>query len=195
MSGNAVCTTAQAFIDRCESMASEYFGRRMLSWNGATDIYRSDTDATVSCWKRSHEIRNGQRRGDECDRGVRLHRHQALQLQAPHAAHVTVDPRTGAVDSVDSIAIEDISRMLNPLVVHGQALGAIVQGLGGTFLEHYATTRPDNCSPPRSPTTFCRPRPTSPTCVAISWSWRWRLETHSAPKARAKAALWRWLPQ
>ena len=49
---------------------------------------------------------------------------------------MAVDPRTGAVELVDFIAIEDIGRVLNPLVVHGQALGAIVQGLGGTFLEH-----------------------------------------------------------
>ena len=37
---------------------------------------------------------------------------------------------------IDFIAIEDIGRVLNPLIVHGQALGAIVQGLGGTFMEH-----------------------------------------------------------
>ena len=53
-----------------------------------------------------------------------------------HAAHVAVDPRTGRVKLIDFIAIEDIGRVLNPLVVHGQALGAIVQGLGGTFMEH-----------------------------------------------------------
>ena len=53
-----------------------------------------------------------------------------------HAAHVAVDPRTGRVELIDFIAIEDIGRVLNPLIVHGQALGAIVQGLGGTFMEH-----------------------------------------------------------
>ena len=53
-----------------------------------------------------------------------------------HAAHVAVDPRTGRVKLIDFIAIEDIGRVLNPLIAHGQALGAIVQGLGGTFMEH-----------------------------------------------------------
>jgi carbon-monoxide dehydrogenase large subunit len=53
-----------------------------------------------------------------------------------HAAHVAVDARTGRVKLIDFIAIEDIGRVLNPLVVHGQALGAIVQGLGGAFMEH-----------------------------------------------------------
>jgi aerobic carbon-monoxide dehydrogenase large subunit len=53
-----------------------------------------------------------------------------------HAAHVTVDVRTGAVKLLDYIAVEDVGRAINPAIVHGQAIGAIVQGLGGVFLDH-----------------------------------------------------------
>ncbi len=53
-----------------------------------------------------------------------------------HAAHVTVDPRTGLVQILDYIAVEDVGRAINPAIVHGQAIGAIVQGLGGVFLDH-----------------------------------------------------------
>lgn len=53
-----------------------------------------------------------------------------------HAAHVTVDPRTGRVEILDYIAVEDVGRAINPAIVHGQAIGAIVQGLGGVFLDH-----------------------------------------------------------
>jgi carbon-monoxide dehydrogenase large subunit len=52
-----------------------------------------------------------------------------------HAAHVAVDPRTGAVELIDYVAVEDVGRIINPLTLHGQTLGAIVQGLGGVFLE------------------------------------------------------------
>jgi carbon-monoxide dehydrogenase large subunit len=52
-----------------------------------------------------------------------------------HAAHVAVDPGTGRVDVVDYVAVEDVGRIINPETLHGQALGAIVQGLGGVFLE------------------------------------------------------------
>lgn len=52
-----------------------------------------------------------------------------------HAAHVAVDPRTGKVDVLDYVAIEDVGRILNPHTLHGQCVGAIVQGLGGTLLE------------------------------------------------------------
>jgi carbon-monoxide dehydrogenase large subunit len=53
-----------------------------------------------------------------------------------HAAHVAVDPETGAVALIDYVAVEDVGRIINPKTLHGQTLGAIVQGLGGTFLEH-----------------------------------------------------------
>ena len=55
-----------------------------------------------------------------------------------HAAHVSVDPKTGRVHLVDYVAVEDCGRVINPLTLHGQLVGAVVQGLGGAFLEHLA---------------------------------------------------------
>jgi carbon-monoxide dehydrogenase large subunit len=52
-----------------------------------------------------------------------------------HACHVAVDPRTGNVDVLDYVAIEDVGVAINPHIVHGQAIGALVQGLGGVFLD------------------------------------------------------------
>jgi carbon-monoxide dehydrogenase large subunit len=53
-----------------------------------------------------------------------------------HAAHVAVDPKTGHVEVLDYVTVEDVGRALNPMIVHGQVIGAIVQGLGGVFLDH-----------------------------------------------------------
>jgi carbon-monoxide dehydrogenase large subunit len=55
-----------------------------------------------------------------------------------HAAHITVDPRTGHVVVLDYVAVEDVGRIINPVTLHGQTVGAIVQGLGGALLEHLA---------------------------------------------------------
>ncbi len=52
-----------------------------------------------------------------------------------HAAHVAVDPGTGHVALIDYVAAEDVGRIINPLTLHGQTVGAIVQGLGGALLE------------------------------------------------------------
>jgi aerobic carbon-monoxide dehydrogenase large subunit len=54
-----------------------------------------------------------------------------------HAAHVAVDPKTGSVEVLEYVAIEDVGRIINPLTLHGQVIGSIVQGLGGAFLEHF----------------------------------------------------------
>jgi hypothetical protein len=52
------------------------------------------------------------------------------------AAHVAVDPGTGDVKLLDCLVVEDVGRIVNPLTLHGQAIGGMVQGLGGAFLEH-----------------------------------------------------------
>ena len=53
-----------------------------------------------------------------------------------HAAHVTVDARTGEVAILDYVAVVDCGRIINPMTVRGQVIGSLVQGLGGAMLEH-----------------------------------------------------------
>ena len=53
-----------------------------------------------------------------------------------HAAEVAVDAKTGAVEVLDYVAVEDVGRIINPETLHGQCVGAIVQGLGGALMEH-----------------------------------------------------------
>jgi carbon-monoxide dehydrogenase large subunit len=62
--------------------------------------------------------------------------HHRTYSYGTHAAHVAVDPKTGHVQVLNYIAVEDVGRIINPATLHGQAVGAIVQGLGGVFLEH-----------------------------------------------------------
>ncbi len=52
------------------------------------------------------------------------------------AAHVAVDAKTGHVEVIEVASIKDVGRIINPATLHGQAVGAIVQGLGGSLLEH-----------------------------------------------------------
>jgi aerobic carbon-monoxide dehydrogenase large subunit len=52
-----------------------------------------------------------------------------------HAAHVAVDPKTGRVQVIDYVAVEDVGRIINPMTLKGQVIGSLVQGLGGAFLE------------------------------------------------------------
>ncbi len=52
---------------------------------------------------------------------------------------VEVDAETGAVTIVGYVAVDDVGRAINPLIVHGQTHGGIAQGVGQALLEnsHY----------------------------------------------------------
>lgn len=52
------------------------------------------------------------------------------------AAHVAVDPKTGHVELLEYVVVDDAGRVINPLTLHGQVIGATVQGLGSVFSEH-----------------------------------------------------------
>jgi aerobic carbon-monoxide dehydrogenase large subunit len=52
-----------------------------------------------------------------------------------HVAHVAVDPETGKVEVLRYVVVEDVGRCINPLLVHGQAVGGAAQGIGATLLE------------------------------------------------------------
>jgi carbon-monoxide dehydrogenase large subunit len=60
---------------------------------------------------------------------------QLTYTYGTHVAHVAVDPETGKVEVLRYVVVEDIGRCINPLIVHGQTVGAAVQGIGATLLE------------------------------------------------------------
>ena len=51
------------------------------------------------------------------------------------AVHLAVDPGTGHVEVLDYTIVDDVGRIINPLTLHGQVMGAVVQGLGSAFSE------------------------------------------------------------
>jgi carbon-monoxide dehydrogenase large subunit len=52
-----------------------------------------------------------------------------------HAAVVAVDPETGVVEILDYAVAEDCGTMINPMIVDGQILGGIAQGIGTALYE------------------------------------------------------------
>jgi carbon-monoxide dehydrogenase large subunit len=54
---------------------------------------------------------------------------------ACHVAQVAVDPGTGLVTVERYYVVHDCGRVLNPQIVDGQVVGAIVQGIGAVLME------------------------------------------------------------
>ena len=48
---------------------------------------------------------------------------------------VEIDPDTGAIEIVRYAAVDDVGRAINPLILHGQTHGGIVQGVGQALWE------------------------------------------------------------
>ncbi|MDE0059622.1 MAG: xanthine dehydrogenase family protein molybdopterin-binding subunit [Defluviicoccus sp.] len=71
--------------------------------------------------------------GIEAEESFENHRH--TYAYGTHAARVAVDAETGAVEVLDYVAVEDAGRIVNPLTLAGQAVGAVVQGIGGALYE------------------------------------------------------------
>jgi carbon-monoxide dehydrogenase large subunit len=53
-----------------------------------------------------------------------------------HVCEVEVDVETGAVRIVNYVAVDDVGRAVNPLIIHGQVHGGIAQGVGQALMEH-----------------------------------------------------------
>ncbi|WP_428534812.1 xanthine dehydrogenase family protein molybdopterin-binding subunit [Rhodopila sp.] len=55
---------------------------------------------------------------------------------AAHIAEVEVDPETGAIEIVAYASVNDVGRVVNPMIVRGQLDGGAVQGIGQALGEH-----------------------------------------------------------
>jgi carbon-monoxide dehydrogenase large subunit len=52
-----------------------------------------------------------------------------------HVCEVEVDPESGAIELLKYIVVDDVGTEINPLTLHGQVVGGIVQGLGQILME------------------------------------------------------------
>ncbi|MSQ19229.1 MAG: xanthine dehydrogenase family protein molybdopterin-binding subunit [Betaproteobacteria bacterium] len=54
---------------------------------------------------------------------------------ASHGAVIAVDPEVGGIEILDYVIVEDCGTMVNPMVVEGQTLGGVAQGIGTAMFE------------------------------------------------------------
>jgi aerobic carbon-monoxide dehydrogenase large subunit len=67
----------------------------------------------------------------------KLHRNENVSWpNGCHVCEVEVDPETAAFTLVRYVAVDDVGRAVNPKIVDGQTMGAVVQGLGQALFEH-----------------------------------------------------------
>ncbi len=52
-----------------------------------------------------------------------------------HVCEVEIDPETGSTTVVNFTAVDDVGRVINPMIVEGQVQGGVAQGIGQALLE------------------------------------------------------------
>src|ERR1039458_5876620 len=58
-----------------------------------------------------------------------------------HTCEVEVDPETGEVVIDRYYVVDDLGRVLNPMIVRGQIQGGVAQGIGQALMEHQVYDR------------------------------------------------------
>ncbi len=133
MAGNAVAEAGAAFRERCVALAALRWNAEPggLAWRGGR-VERPGGEAigvaALAAFARS--------RGETLEAAARFdNRGRVAWSWGAHAAHVAVDAETGGVQVLGYRLVEELGRVLNPMMAEGQAVGAAVQGIGGALLE------------------------------------------------------------
>ena len=143
MAGNAVHLTAEALKSRLLQVASQ----RLETDPAGLEFHSGKVHATGTDqpllglgelleMTRPGKVTGGDAPGLEATEY--FHTDRLTYTYGGHLVHVAVDPETGMVEILRYLVLEDVGRAVNPLLVHGQALGAAAQGIGGTMLEELA---------------------------------------------------------
>jgi len=128
MGGSAVLLAAESFKQALRAAAARRLGCE------TSQIELGDGRAATTAGAKSVAFAELAADGVSTEESFANTRH--AYSYGAHAAHVAVDPRTGPVEVLDYVAVEDVGRIINPMLLKGQIVGAVVQGLGGALLEH-----------------------------------------------------------
>lgn len=140
MGGSAAKRAGEAFIGRLLVEARRRSGIEpdRLRYQGLAIVHAMSGEPllTVDALCREAEAGNDSARAllevETCFEQDKLTFEYGTQI-----AHVAVDPETCELEVVRFISVEDCGNVINPLIVHGQVLGAAVQGLSGALLEEF----------------------------------------------------------
>ena len=126
MGGSAIVLAARDLMDKFRSAAAE----RLAVAAGDLEIAEGVATAPDGRKLRLDEIG-----GLAADGTFATSSSKATYTYGTAIAHVAVDPKTGKVDVLDYTVVDDVGRIINPVTLHGQVVGAAVQGLGNVFTE------------------------------------------------------------
>ncbi len=140
-SGTAIVEASELVIEKGRIIASHLLeaGLQDIVFEaGAFSVAGTDRSLTVM------EIAQKLRAGVALPEGAPTildvdHKSSAKPATFPNGCHVCeveIDPETGVTEIVRYFMVGDFGTVVNPLIVRGQVIGGVVQGIGQCLMEH-----------------------------------------------------------
>jgi carbon-monoxide dehydrogenase large subunit len=138
--GSALYLTVDSLIKSGSKMAAEFLEAAEADIEFHEGQYRiAGTDRTASLAEVAIASFDDARRPDDVEPGL-----ASVERFAPeggtfpngcHICEVEVDPDTGVVDIIRYTIEDDVGTVVNPLILEGQIMGGVAQGLGQALCE------------------------------------------------------------
>jgi carbon-monoxide dehydrogenase large subunit len=129
--GGAIWTAADTIIEKLKDQAAERLEADKSDIVFDTGEYRiAGTDRTVSF----ADVMSGEPASLSAETFSSVE--GATFPNGCHICEVEIDPETGLVELVSYCVVDDVGRMVNPLLVKGQITGGVAQGLGQALMEN-----------------------------------------------------------
>jgi carbon-monoxide dehydrogenase large subunit len=142
MSGGAVVNACKALIPRiikigahllkCQESEARLEKGRVVGPAGSVGL----AEITEAWYLRPERLpKDADREGLEASVAFKPKVDTGAFSYASHAVAVAVDTETGQVEILDYVIVEDCGTLVNPMVVEGQTLGGVAQGIGTAMYE------------------------------------------------------------
>ena len=140
MGGNAVLLASRKLREKVIRLAAEYFGcsEEEVRFEGSTLSAKSGRREALSLGELMRHASDSWKWGVSGLDLEATHYFETRKMVFPHGAQVAlveVDAGTGVVTVKKLWSLYDVGRAVNPMLLEGQIVGGVAQGLGGAFLE------------------------------------------------------------
>lgn len=142
MAGGAVGNACEALLPRmlrigaallgCDEQQARFEDGRVIGPNGSVTV----RDVAQAWYVRPERLpKDVDLGGLEASVSYRPKVDTGVFSYASHAVVVAVDPCTGSIELLDYVISEDCGTMVNPMIVEGQTIGGVLQGIGTALYE------------------------------------------------------------
>lgn len=139
--GTAVTQTVEAVVESGRRMAAELMEAAVTDVEFEEGSFRiAGTDRQVSLQEAASASFESHKRPEGVKAGLASTEYFAPEdgtfPNGCHVCEVEVDPETGVVEILRYTVEDDVGNVINPLILEGQIVGGIAQGLGQASCEH-----------------------------------------------------------